>query len=144
MGDPVVVASINFRFECQSGCVNCCARPGDVFLTEEDRSRIAAHLGLTEPEFTERYCAPEDDEGLRLSNPGETTCHFLETNGCRIHDVKPLQCRAFPFWPETVSTRKAWKGLRGYCPGVGVGQILPIHMVRAAAQSCADAFPEQD
>ena len=143
MGDPVVVAPINFRFECQLGCVNCCTRPGDVFLTEEDRSRIAGHLDLTVVQFTGRYCAPEDEEGLRLSNPGKTTCHFLGSDGCRIHAVKPLQCRTFPFWPETVSTRKAWKGLSGYCPGVGVGQILPIEAVRAAAQRCADAFPEQ-
>ena len=144
MSDSVAVARINFRFECQSGCVNCCVRPGDVFLTEEDHGRIAAHLGLSASEFSERYCVPEDDQGLRLSNPGEAACHFLEANGCRIHDIKPLQCRTFPFWLETVSTRKAWKGLSGYCPGVGVGQILPVEMVRAEAQRCADAFPEQD
>lgn len=144
MSDPVSVARINFRFECQSGCVNCCARPGDVFLTAEDHSRIADYLSLGEAEFSDRYCAPEDEQGLRLSNPSQTSCHFLEESGCRIHEVKPLQCRTFPFWPETVGTRKAWKGLSGYCPGVGVGQILPIESVRAEAQRCADAFPEQD
>lgn len=144
MSDPVSVARINFRFECQAGCINCCARPGDVFLTEEDRGRIAARLGLTAAQFTERYCAPEDEVGLRLSIPNQASCHFLEANGCRIHEIKPLQCRTFPFWPETVATRRAWKGLSGYCPGVGVGQILPIEMVRAEAQRCADAFPDQD
>lgn len=144
MSDPVSVARINFRFECQAGCINCCARPGEVFLTEEDRSRIAGRLGLTSAQFTERYCAPEDEEGPRLSIPNKASCHFLEASGCSIHDVKPLQCRTFPFWPETVATRKAWKGLSGYCPGVGVGQILPIEMVRAEAQRCADAFPDQD
>src|SRR5690606_23736329 len=122
---------------------NCCARPGDVFLTQDDLARIADYLGLGEQEFLERYCAPDDGEGLRLSNPTKSTCHFLEAEGCRIHDVKPLQCRTFPFWPETVSTRRAWKGLSGYCPGVGVGQILPVEMVRAEAQRCADAFPDQ-
>ena len=52
MGDPVAVAPLNFRFECQPGCVNCCARPGDVFLTEEDSGRIAGHLDLTAAQFT--------------------------------------------------------------------------------------------
>lgn len=142
MADPVEVAPINFRFECQLGCVNCCVRPGEVYLTEDDRTRIARFLGLTRVEFSERYCAPHGEEGLRLSNPSPEGCHFLGERGCRIHDVKPLQCRAFPFWPETVATRATWKGLRGYCPGVGVGGILPIEQVRAAAQQCADAFPE--
>jgi Fe-S-cluster containining protein len=142
MSDPVTVAQINFRFECQPGCVNCCARPGEVYLTEEDRDRIAAYLELSVEEFAERYGAPDDGDGLRLSIPEEQSCHFLEADGCRIHDVKPLQCQTFPFWPETVSTRKAWKGLRGYCPGVGVGDILPIESVRLTAQQSADAFPE--
>lgn len=142
MSDPITVAQINFRFECQPGCVNCCARPGEVYLTEEDRDRIAAYLDLSVEEFAEHYGAPDDGGGLRLRIPEEQSCHFLEAEGCRIHDVKPLQCQAFPFWPETVSTRKAWKGLRGYCPGVGVGEILPIESVRRTAQQSADAFPE--
>lgn len=142
MSDPVTVAQINFRFECQPGCVNCCARPGEVYLTEEDRDRIAAHLNLSVEQFAERYGAPVDGGGLRLSIPEDQSCHFLEAEGCRIHDVKPLQCQTFPFWPETVSTRKAWKGLRGYCPGVGVGEILPIEDVRRTAQQSANAFPE--
>jgi Fe-S-cluster containining protein len=142
MSDPVAVAQINFRFECQPGCVNCCARPGEVYLTEEDRDRIAAHLTLPVDEFTERYCAPDEDGGLRLSIPAAESCHFLNADGCSIHEVKPLQCQTFPFWPETVSSRKAWKGLRGYCPGVGVGEILSIDAIRKEAQKSADAFPE--
>lgn len=142
MGDSVELARINFRFECQSGCVNCCARPGEVFLTEGDRERIAGYLSLAVEVFSERYCAPDDGQGLRLSIPAAESCHFLEAKGCRVHDVKPLQCQTFPFWPETVATRKTWKGLRGYCPGVGIGEILPVEMVRAEAQKSADAFRE--
>ena len=142
MGDSVELARINFRFECQSGCVNCCARPGEVFLTEEDRDRIAGYLSVAVEEFSERYCALDDGQGLRLSIPAAESCHFLEAEGCRVHDVKPLQCQTFPFWPETVSTRKAWKGLRSYCPGVGIGEILPIEMVRGEAQKSADEFRE--
>ncbi len=142
MNEPVQTARINFRFECRPGCVNCCTRPGDVFLTAEDRDRIAAHLGMSAAEFERRYCDHDPDGLLRLTNPSSNSCHFLLEGGCAVHDVKPLQCRTFPFWPENVRSRQAWKGVRGYCPGIGVGQILPLETVVAAAQACADAFPE--
>ncbi len=142
MAEPIAVAPIKYRFECQPGCVNCCARPGEVYLTPEDRRRIARHLELSVREFTKQYCAPDDGEGLRLRIPSEDSCLFLGEDGCRIHPVKPLQCQAFPFWPENVETRKAWKSLSGYCPGIGVGEILAVEDVRTAAQECADAFPD--
>lgn len=142
MSEPVEVSRINFRFACQPGCVNCCTRPGDVFLTIEDRDRIAAHLGLTPAKFERRYCDNNIDGALHLTNPAVDSCHFLIEDGCAIHDVKPLQCRTFPFWPENVLSRQAWKGVRRYCPGIGVGEILPLEQVVASAQACADAFPE--
>src|SRR5690606_10044312 len=103
MGDPIAIAPVNFRFECQPGCVNCCERPGEVYLTQEDLVRISAYLELSVEEFSEHYCEPDEEEGLRLSHPVAASCHFLIADGCRIHTVKPLQCKSFPFWPETIS-----------------------------------------
>lgn len=138
MAEPVEIGKFGFRFTCRPGCVNCCAQPGEVWLTEEDRDRIAAHLGLSAEAFLERYC--EDDGDLRLTIPSSHSCHFLLQNGCSIHDVKPVQCRTYPFWPEHVRTRASWKKLERVCPGVGVGELLPVEQVRAVAQECADAF----
>ncbi len=140
VADPVVIGKLGFRFACQPGCVNCCAQPGEVWLTANDRDRIAGHLELGVEEFVERYCDPEDE--LRLSIPSENGCHFLIEGGCSIHDVKPLQCATYPFWPDHVRTRSSWKRLERVCPGVGVGELLPVEKVRVAAQQCADAFTE--
>lgn len=142
MKSPVEIASVNFRFTCQAGCVTCCTQPGDVYLTEEDLTRIAAHQELSPDEFEQRYCTREDG-ALRLTNPGPNDCHFLDEGGCKVHQVKPLQCGAFPFWPENVASRRSWKALRRYCPGVGIGEILPLDAVTGPAQACADAFPDQ-
>ncbi len=142
MSEPVEVAQVRFRFACQLGCVNCCQRPGDVFLTAADRDRIADHLGLSSAAFEQRYCDHDDEGTLHLTNPAADSCHFLLEDGCAIHEVKPLQCRTFPFWPENVRSRKRWKGVGGYCPGVGAGEIVPLETVVASAQECADAFPE--
>jgi hypothetical protein len=140
MNDDVEIGKFGFRFECQPGCTNCCRQPGEVWLTAEDRDRIAAHLGLSVRAFVERYCTREEDDELKLSVPAADSCHFLLEEGCSIHDVKPVQCRTYPFWPEHVRTRPSWKKLERVCPGVGVGELLPVEQVRAAAQECADAF----
>jgi Fe-S-cluster containining protein len=141
MTEPVEVGRFNFRFECQRGCTNCCTQSGHVFVTEEDIVRIAAYLGLERTAFEKRYVY-RSKYGARLTIPGPHSCHFLVEGGCSIHEVKPLQCRVFPYWPESVATRSAWKSLRRYCPGVGVGALVQIRTVREQAQAYQDAFPD--
>ena len=141
MSEPITVGKLNFRFECQAGCTNCCTRSGHVYLNDDDITRIAAYVGLARPAFEKRYLR-KTTYGKRLTVPGPHSCHFLLEGGCSIHAVKPLQCRVFPYWPENVETRAAWKALRRYCPGVGVGPLVQIQTVREQAQAYRDAFPE--
>lgn len=140
MSKLVQIGDFNFRFVCQPECTNCCTQEGEVFLTPEDVSRIAAYLKMTKREFRERYCEPEGE--LRLTIPEGNQCHFLAGFGCGIHAVKPLQCRTFPFWPEFVKAKRAWKNLGRICPGIGAGPIVERELVRAESQACLDAFPD--
>jgi len=111
------------RFECQKGCITCCAKPGWVYFDKEDVANASGFLKLRADEFKHRF-------GLRLEAPGRwemevadgQPCPFLNSNGCGIHSAKPKQCRAFPFWHENLSTRKAWKEVAKDCPGIGQGQ----------------------
>lgn len=137
----VEVGSFNFRFECQTGCTNCCTQPGEVYLSEDDVTRAAEYLAAGEQEFREAYCDLDSGGDLRLTTPPDKACHFLLEGACSIHEAKPLQCRAFPFWPEHVGHKRAWKRLSGHCPGIGVGAIVPLDEVRAMAQACEDALP---
>lgn len=141
MKKAVEVGRFNFRFACQPGCTNCCTQPGEVYLTEDDVTRAAKYLAVDEEEFRETYCDRDSAGDLRLTTPPEKACHFLLEGGCSIHEAKPLQCRAFPFWPEHVGQKRAWKRLSGNCPGIGAGAIVPIAQVRAMAQACEDALP---
>jgi Fe-S-cluster containining protein len=142
VSELVQIGRFNFRFQCQSGCTNCCTQPGEVYLAADDAERIAAHLGVTRRKFLSRYCETDVDGDLRLSTPARKHCHFLTEAGCSIHQVKPLQCRTFPFWPEHVKNKSAWKNLKQYCPGIGVGPVLPMEGVRAEAQRAHEAFPD--
>ncbi len=141
MSSLVQIGKINFRFECQPGCIECCTQAGEVYLTADDVSRIASHLGQTADHFQSTLCDTDVDGDLRLTTPPDKACHFLLEDGCSIHAVKPLQCRAYPFWPENVAGRRAWKNAGRMCPGIGVGPILPVEDIRAAAQECKDALP---
>jgi len=37
-------------------------------------------------------------------------CTFLNPIGqCSIYDVRPIQCRTYPFWPSIVKNKQTWE-----------------------------------
>jgi len=85
-------------FRCRQ-CGNCCATRGVVQITEEEAVAIAAHLGLDVYDFTERYTRLDATRSrLLLVDRPDGACIFLsDERRCLVHDVKPAQCRNFPF-----------------------------------------------
>lgn len=82
--------------ECQR-CTACCRWPGQVRLSGMEITRIAGHLGLSEPEFIEQHTRLRADrKGLSLLEKPNGECEFLIGNDCAIQSVKPQQCRDFP------------------------------------------------
>jgi uncharacterized protein len=82
--------------ECQR-CTACCRWPGQVMLGNEEITRLAAHQGLPEPEFIQRYTRLRHDRrGLALLEQPDGACIFLEGESCAVQPVKPQQCRDFP------------------------------------------------
>ena len=68
-----------------------------------------------------------------LNNGGGGRCVFLSPdNRCRIYAVRPLQCRTYPYWPETLSSRAAWRREARRCEGIGQGEVIPLARVRAS------------
>ena len=94
-------------------CGACCRAPGEVHLMEGESERIAKYLGLTHEKFLESYTKLSGDrKGLVLTEQRDQSCIFLEKdNSCRIHKVKPQQCRDYPF---------KWRSphLDPYCEGL--------------------------
>jgi uncharacterized protein len=129
------------RFSCQPGCTRCCDRPGFVYITEDDIRRAADFLGVSPEEFERRYVY-RTRHTRRLRKPKHAQCDFLTATGCRIHPVKPTQCRAFPFWPELVESVEAWRQTAEYCPGVGTGRLYQIGTALETANVMRQAYPE--
>ncbi|HEX5221126.1 MAG TPA: YkgJ family cysteine cluster protein [Verrucomicrobiae bacterium] len=82
--------------ECQR-CTACCRWPGQVRLTAEEISRLAAFRGQSEREFIQQSTRlTHDRRGLALQEQADGACVFLVGNNCAVQPVKPQQCRDFP------------------------------------------------
>jgi Fe-S-cluster containining protein len=84
------------HYECVR-CTECCKWPGQVKLNEPEISRLAAHVGLSEFDFIQKFTRLRADRsGLALMDKPNGECVFLEGRDCAVQPVKPQQCRDFP------------------------------------------------
>lgn len=98
------------RFEC-TGCSKCCKVKGNVWATDREMAQIAKTLAITSDEFNQRYRSKaETPPGWGLLKPANGPCVFLADDGkCSIYAARPLQCRAYPFWPEISDSQETWE-----------------------------------
>lgn len=83
-------------YDCQR-CTACCRWPGQVRLTDEEITRLAAFNQLSEPDFIERFTRlTHDRRGLALQEKSSGACVFLVGDDCSVQSMKPQQCRDFP------------------------------------------------
>ena len=94
-------------------CGACCRWEGDVCVTDEDITAIAAYLNMKEEDFIDRYCRIQRNRrGLSIIDAEDGACIMLTENGCRIQAVKPQQCKDFPY-------KWNFPGWEQRCPGAG-------------------------
>lgn len=123
------------RFQCQ-GSGRCCVSRGEfgyVYLTLEDRRRMARVLGLSTSAFTRKYCKVTDGVyHLRENGP---ECLFLDGKSCTVYEGRPVQCRTWPFWPEVMSAKTWATDVKAFCPGVGRGPLISGEKIRETLES---------
>ena len=109
------------RFECQR-CLSCCSgEPGRVVVSDEEASAIRNFLEEKAPRLLPGALVPFG-EGFEIPENKDGTCRFLDKN-CLIYPVRPLQCKAFPFWFDLMRSEKKWKQAVRSCPGIGKGRL---------------------
>jgi Fe-S-cluster containining protein len=120
-------AETGVTFGC-TRCGACCKRPGFVFLTPFEADRIAERLvgqGATAAALMGELWVEDEDGLLVIDVPERATCPLLGEDGCTVHDIKPMQCATYPFWPEIMKSRKAWKYEAKRCEGIHPGPVRP-------------------
>jgi Fe-S-cluster containining protein len=117
------------RFECQ-GDGKCCVSRGKygyVYLSFNDRRRLAAHLQMSLVKFTATFMKKVD--GLyELIYTGKD-CPFLNNSRCDVYSARPWQCRTWPFWPENMNEKVWEQEVVSWCPGVGKGRLYSLEEI---------------
>ena len=120
--------SDGLAFECQQ-CGGCCGGfPGFVWVSEEEAEKIAEHLGMSIEDFyaekTRRVMGK-----YTFKEVGNYDCIMLENGGCSIYELRPIQCRTFPFWEENLESREDWDAAARHCPGMNKGKTHDVEHI---------------
>ncbi|MEJ2154645.1 MAG: YkgJ family cysteine cluster protein [Desulfobacteraceae bacterium] len=110
------------RFGCRQ-CGDCCVgEPGTIYVSPPEIEAIAAFLHLPVDEFTHQYLYPFKDS-YSIDEDAQGRC-LLFDDGCAVYDVRPLQCRTFPFWFSNLRSEAQWRRAARQCPGIGRGRLF--------------------
>jgi Fe-S-cluster containining protein len=133
--DPAFYSQ-GLRFSC-TRCSACCRyESGYVFLSQADIDTLVRYLKMRYIDFMELYCRwiPQGGGGKRLSLKEKSNfdCVFWAAGaGCSVYEARPLQCRAFPFWPSILQSGESWKTAARDCPGMGQGELHSADTIKA-------------
>ena len=103
----VVNKDYPFKFDdakcatCEGNC--CIGESGYIWITIEEIEKLALYLNISVEKVFKDYLVKY---GYRFSikekklSENNYACIFFDTNikKCTIYDVRPTQCRTFPFW----------------------------------------------
>ena len=68
--------------------------------------------------------------GRTLREKSNGDCVFYDREaGCTIYDVRPRQCRTWPFWESNLVSPEAWQETCEVCPGSGRGELIPAEEI---------------
>ncbi|MEM8835777.1 MAG: YkgJ family cysteine cluster protein [Planctomycetota bacterium] len=125
------------RFECTECGACCTGPPGAVRFDEQEADAISERLGITRRQFLDRYTrvAGRSRSLIELETFHGFDCVFLDREAvpgkavCAIYDVRPTQCRTFPWWREHTRSPKAWARAARACEGVNRGAFVPVEQI---------------
>jgi Fe-S-cluster containining protein len=130
------------KFSCTQ-CGNCCSGPpGFVWFDDEEAKAMAISLSMTVEAFLDKYARKLGEKWslneVRIA--GKYDCVFLRRDAqgkglCSIYKTRPQQCKTWPFWPELLESKRAWKEASRNCPGMDTGKLYPAEHIRLVRAS---------
>lgn len=121
------------RFTCTE-CGQCCTgKPGFVWLSNDEMNLIAAHLKIDSAEFRAKYIT-NTHAGYSLIERPNFDCILLVRRKCSVYEVRPKQCRTWPFWRQNLYSPQTWEGEARTCPGMGKGRLYTFVEIEQIAR----------
>ena len=127
------------KFECQKDCSHCCGgSPGYVWLSQHDIDTISEHLQISTSEFIANYTKKMGPNYSLIDLEDDNwNCILLKNGKCSIYNIRPMQCRTYPFWPQNIESERAWKEQQNSCPGIGKGRTYQAEEIEAISDGRA-------
>jgi uncharacterized protein len=100
-------SGFNFAFDtngCRECLGNCCVgSSGYIWVNPNEIEEISKFLNLSESDFISKYLYKikyrYSIKEVKVDEQNFACVFFdLETRGCKIYEVRPNQCKTFPFW----------------------------------------------
>ena len=102
---------------CQGRC--CTGESGYIYVTKSEIENIAKLLELDVRDFVSKYLFKKmykySIKEIEYNGSFECVFYDRESNGCKIYEARPTQCKTFPFW-DYYKTRV--EELKLECPGI--------------------------
>jgi len=106
------------EFNCKQ-CGHCCRREGLVFLTTEDLHQLQDYFKLDHAQLKEKYLSTYNRQLILKEHPSGGCVFAREPDGrCPIYEVRPHQCRTYPYWPEAIIDKNWFIDESRLCPGI--------------------------
>jgi Fe-S-cluster containining protein len=128
------------HFQCNE-CGQCCSGPGEgyIWVHGKEIEFIADYLKTSVSQLRKKYLRRI---GLRTSITENSTtkdCIFLERSKgkrfCRIYNVRPNQCRTWPFWSSNLKSINTWNEAAQKCRGINRGRIFSYEEIEKTRKS---------
>ena len=115
------------QFSC-SGCGDCCTgSPGYVWVNQAEIDAMAVRVGLSTEEFEDHYTRKIGARrSLKEFSNGDCVFFDHDTRHCEVYDLRPRQCRTWPFWDSNLKSPEAWAETCEDCPGSGQGKLYQL------------------
>ncbi len=102
---------------CEGRC--CTGESGYIYVTKDEIKDIAEVLKIDINELRVKYLFKKgykySIKEFKYNDSYECVFYDRESNGCRVYNARPSQCKTFPFW-DYYKTRV--DELKQECPGI--------------------------
>ncbi|MEA3371666.1 MAG: YkgJ family cysteine cluster protein [Campylobacterota bacterium] len=102
---------------CEGRC--CTGESGYIYVNKTEIIAIAELLNLDIKDFAVKYLFKKgykySIKEIKHNDSHECIFYDRESNGCKIYDARPTQCKTFPFWDYYKSRVDE---LKEECPGI--------------------------